>query len=144
MLLQPCLLGGAVSFCRFTFHPVASYMGTTMRQAQPLIAIALAALLALTGHSMAQARSAPGPDGHMILCTGTGPLAVLVDANGQPAGPAHICPDCAMSLFQIAMDAGPDMAAPTAWIKAQAVEFKLIFHTPEARPAMARSPPGGA
>ena len=119
-------------------------MGTTMRQAQPLIAIALTALLALTGHSTAQARSAPGPDGNMILCTGTGPQAVLVDADGQPMGPAHICPDCAMSLFQAMADAGPDMAAPTAWIKAQAVDVTLIFHTPEAGTAVARGPPGRA
>ncbi len=93
---------------------------------------------------MAQARMTPGPKGHIVLCTGTGPLSVLVDAKGQPTGATHICPDCAMSLFQVVTDAGPDMAAPTAWIKAQAVGVTLICHTPKAGPAMARSPPAAA
>lgn len=144
MRLQPCLYGGAVSFCRFTFHPATAYILPKMRKAQPFIAVALSALLVLTGHSMAQARMAPGPQGHIVLCTGTGPLAVLVDVDGQPTGPAHICPDCAISLFQAVVDAGPNMAAPTAWIKAEAVGFKLVFHTPEAGPAVARGPPARA
>ena len=48
---------------------------------------------------MAVMRTMPGPAGEMVLCTGTGPITVLTDENGQPVGPPHICPDCMASLF---------------------------------------------
>ena len=63
------------------------------------LAILLAALLALTGQSMAVARGASSPMGEIVLCTGTGPVMVLVDSEGNPTGPAHYCPDGAMSLM---------------------------------------------
>ena len=66
---------------------------------RPYLGLLLALMLALTGQSMAMARGASSPVGEMELCTGTGPITILVDENGQPTGPAHICPDCALSLF---------------------------------------------
>ncbi len=65
------------------------------------LALALALVLALTGHSMAVARGMPNAVGKIVLCTGTGPIAVLVDEGGQPVGQPHICPDCALSLFDV-------------------------------------------
>lgn len=61
----------------------------------------LAFVLSVTAQSMAIARTSASPTGDMILCTGTGPVTIQVDAEGNPTGPAHICPDCAISIFQM-------------------------------------------
>ncbi|WP_323766721.1 hypothetical protein [Marinovum sp.] len=74
---------------------------------RPLAGLLLALLLSLTGQSMAVARGAAPPVGVMVLCTGAGPLTVLVDETGAPTGPRHLCPECALSLF----DAAPGSAA---------------------------------
>ncbi|SLN59071.1 hypothetical protein PEL8287_03184 [Roseovarius litorisediminis] len=66
---------------------------------RPYLGFALCLMLAITSHSAAVARGAPGPAGQMVLCTGTGPVTVLVDAQGQPTGAVHICPDYALALF---------------------------------------------
>lgn len=63
------------------------------------IAILLVAVLVLTGHSMAVARGMPTASGQMVLCTGEGPLVVPVDEQGNPTGPAHICPDCSLTVL---------------------------------------------
>jgi hypothetical protein len=60
------------------------------------LTILLVLMLVLTGQSMAVARGATGPDGQLVLCTGTGPVAVYVDENGVPIGPPMFCPDCAL------------------------------------------------
>ncbi len=65
---------------------------------RPLCALILALVLTLTGQAMAVARGAPGPAGQMVICSGSGPLTVSVDARGQPVGPRHICPDCLAGL----------------------------------------------
>jgi len=66
---------------------------------KPLLRIYLALMLALTGQSMAVARGYSGPAGQVVLCTGTGPVAVYVDENGVPTGPPAFCPDCALNLL---------------------------------------------
>jgi hypothetical protein len=63
------------------------------------LALSLALLLSLTSQTMATARGAPTPVGQAILCTGSGPVTILVDAEGQPTGQTHICPDCAFSVL---------------------------------------------
>ncbi len=63
------------------------------------IVILLVAVLVLTGHSMSVARGMPVAAGLMELCTGTGPEMTPVDAQGNPTGPAHICPEFSLSLL---------------------------------------------
>lgn len=75
------------------------------------LAITLSLILVLTGQSMAVARGKPDPSGQMVICTGTGPVMISVDARGNPAGPTHICPDAALSLIQADFAASP-MAEP--------------------------------
>ncbi len=69
-----------------------------IRSLRPLAAIALALVLILTAQPMAVARGAPGIAGAVTLCTGTGPVTLLTDAEGQPLSPSHICPDCSLTL----------------------------------------------
>lgn len=71
---------------------------------RPLAGLLLALVLSLTGQTMAVARGAAPAVGVMVLCTGAGPRAVLVDESGAPTGPRHLCPDCALSLLVAAPD----------------------------------------
>ena len=70
-----------------------------MNRLRHSIAILLVAVLVLTGHSMAIARGMPMASDQIELCTGTGPVMMPVDAEGNPTGPAHICPDFSLSLL---------------------------------------------
>lgn len=65
----------------------------------------LAVLLALTSVQMAVARGSAAPAGTMVLCVGGGVVTVSVDAEGNPTGPVHLCPDCVMSLIVALPDA---------------------------------------
>lgn len=70
-----------------------------MSRLRPLAAILLAAMLAFGSGAMAVARGQATAAGAVVLCTGAGIVSVPVDLSGNPVGPAHICPDCALSLF---------------------------------------------
>lgn len=63
------------------------------------IAVLLAFVLGLTSQSMAVARGASAATGQMVLCTGTGPVAIYLDADGQPTSAPHICPDAALNVL---------------------------------------------
>ncbi|WP_284487772.1 hypothetical protein [Sedimentitalea xiamensis] len=82
---------------------------------QEFLGLALVFLLALTGQGMAVARGAGGPSGTLELCTGTGPVTVYTDENGEPTGPPFICPDWALTL--LAHVATPEAASgrPGGW-----------------------------
>ena len=75
-----------------------------------LSALVLALMLALTGQSMAVARGASAAMGQMVLCTGAGPVAIYVDAQGKPTSAPHICPDSALNVAMT--DAVALVAAP--------------------------------
>ncbi len=69
--------------------------------------LVLALMVALTSQSMALARGQMyDASGAMVICTGTGPVSVLVDREGQPVERAPICPDCAFSFLEYAVETG--------------------------------------
>ena len=90
---------------------------------------------------MAVARGLPGPSGQMVICTGTGPVMVSVDADGAPVGTPHICPDAALSLIQAAFDSPvpsrPVTLAPLAYV----TPAKESSQGQDFRQAQARGPP---
>lgn len=59
----------------------------------------LALILALTSQGMAVARGASAATGQMVLCTGAGPVAIYLDADGAPTSAPHICPDSALNVI---------------------------------------------
>lgn len=69
-------------------------------------AILLAAILTATSLSMAVARGQTRIAGEIVICTGYGIATIAVDVNGNPIGPAHICPDMVLGLMA-ALDAAP-------------------------------------
>lgn len=92
----------------------------------------LALVLTVTAQSMAVARSADGPAGQMVLCTGAGPVVIRFDAEGNPVGPPHYCPDCALALF--------DITAPVAAPMAVRVWSDLSLHPVRPMPHLSRVP----
>ncbi|MEQ9695068.1 hypothetical protein [Shimia sp. SDUM112013] len=90
---------------------------------------------------MAIARGMPTASGFMELCIGTGPVMVPVDAEGNPTGPSHICPEFSLSLMDAVAPvpalAAPDESRGRKIGEAYAVSFRVI------RPVetSARAPP---
>lgn len=70
-----------------------------IRAFYPLVALSLALLIGLTGYEAAVARGTAAPVGQMVICTGQGLMTVAVDAEGQPIGPVHVCPDAVLGFF---------------------------------------------
>ncbi len=88
------------------------YIPVMTAMLRPLTAFLMAFALLLMGQGAAVARGLPGPDGSIVICTGSGPVVIFVDAQGEPAAPPHICPDCALSLIQVGHDAALTWRAP--------------------------------
>ena len=59
----------------------------------------MALAIGVTSVQLAAARGQPPAVGMMEICTGTGPIHILVDENGEPTGNIMICPDYAMAFF---------------------------------------------
>ena len=108
-------------------------------------AFLLSLMLVFTGQSMAVARGMPGPHGTIVLCTGQGPVMINVDADGQPLGAPHLCPDGALSLIQAGFD------VPDCWSPLQRASTRAVFDEAGHLSvgaihgiAQARDPPHGA
>jgi hypothetical protein len=106
------------------------------------LALALTLLLALTSQTMAVAQGAPHPVGQAVLCTGTGPVTVLVDAEGQPTGKVHICPDCALGVMDGVLPPQADVSATDHVITTKAPDFTIQNHPSAPSAFAARAPPG--
>lgn len=76
------------------------------------IALMLALMLALTSLSLAVARGQATPAGTIALCSGAGMQMLYVDADGNPTGPPHVCPDGVAALALV------DMNPPAQTIRA--------------------------
>jgi len=113
-----------------------------IRLRQPL-AILLVVVLVLTGHSMAIARGMPLPADQVELCTGSGPVMMAVDGDGNPTGPAHICPDFSLSLLNAV--AVPDVVVRRVEGRGEkiAVPQERVLHVIQAVSTVARGPPLG-
>ena len=107
------------------------------------LVLILSALMVLTSLSMAVARTAPDAAGQMVLCSGEGSVVVRVDEDGQPIGPAHYCPDCAMSALT-----GVEPASNLILLVAQGCSISLVITevqvlTRSTHAAQPRGPPIG-
>ena len=106
------------------------------------LGIALALVMVLAGQALAVARAAPDAAGQIEICTGSGPVTVIVDADGQPTGATHICPECALALFQaITSSDGPLLLRKLRWMPVQTIEFTQHISTASAVSPCARAPP---
>lgn len=69
------------------------------RPFRSLVALALALLMGVTSLGFAAARGQARIAGEIVICTGMGVTVVAVDAQGNPVGTPHICPDMALALL---------------------------------------------
>ena len=86
---------------------------------------ALILVLVLTGQSMAQVRLMPAAVGQMVICTTGGAKAIRIDAQGQPTGGDHICPDCVLAFVHLGAD-GWRLTEPLRALVGQSVHFELL------------------
>lgn len=61
--------------------------------------LGLTLAILLTAQVVGMARGQAQVAGEMVICSGGAVVTVQTDANGNPIGPVHICPDCAMTLL---------------------------------------------
>ncbi len=105
-------------------------------------ALFLALLLAFMGPQFALAR-APAAGDAAVLCIGGGLVQITLDAEGQPTGPGHYCPDCVAFALPEAGGPAPE-AQPAQWqvvIWPQAGTGAAAGFDPRINPA--RAPPAG-
>jgi hypothetical protein len=70
-----------------------------------VLTLTLALLVAMTSQQMAMARGmTKDAADQVVLCTEAGPVTVTLDAQGNPIGPVHICPDCALYFVGLMAD----------------------------------------
>lgn len=102
----------------------------------------LSALIFVTSAQMAVARGHAMMAGQIVICTGYGLKVINVDADNQPIGPVHYCPDCALSFMDLVAPGMPDVRNPS---RVTAVRFTAIHaqsHQPACHLAVpARGPP---
>ena len=71
-----------------------------------LMAVALALVIALTSSHMVLARSQAVAVDRVVICSGYGVMTIDLDADGNPIGPVHLCPEC-MAAHGLAVLADP-------------------------------------
>lgn len=110
---------------------------------RPVFLTALVALsLVISGQAIALAKGASPATGHMVLCTGHGPVVLFTDANGDPTAPPHMCPDCTLAALSAAPEAHAvplaldARARPVVWTQSE-----QAIQTSRSPTTQARAPP---
>ena len=112
-----------------------------MRRFSHIISLCLATLVVLTAQSAALARTMPDATGQMVICTGTGPMMVYVDANGEPTGAPQICPEYALGLIVALESAVLELDAHGVWHRLGALYVGLELSVLRLGTPNARGPP---
>ncbi|SIS67606.1 hypothetical protein [Phaeovulum vinaykumarii] len=113
------------------------------RPARTLFTLLLALVLGATSLTMAVARGQTRAAGEIVICTGYGFSTITVDANGDPVGPVHICPDMVLGLMA-ALDAPPVVfMRPEGRVERLAPPAPHLVRARRATLPRARGPPGG-
>ncbi len=115
----------------------------TTRPMQSLVALVLAVSMTVMGYAAAVARGQTTVDGQvLVLCSGGGLVQVTLDANGEPTGNSHLCPDLAFGLMAALEITPPDVAAPTDVISEALLPLVVAERRDQARVvSQARGPP---
>lgn len=68
---------------------------------RPFTCFAMVLLLGYASVVLASARGQAPAVGELVICSGFGTHIVRVDAQGNPTGPAHVCPDGLASFVSV-------------------------------------------
>lgn len=106
-----------------------------------LVSALLILVLMATSVTMAVARGQVPSGETMVICSGYGTTTISLDADGNPTGPVHPCPECLMGLVAVLASALPALARPDlASHKLAAVKIPPLASR-GMPPARARDPP---
>ena len=64
-----------------------------------ILAVFLSVILVVTSGAMTAARGDAQSGTLMVICTGSGFTAVVLDENGEPVETRQVCPDCALGAL---------------------------------------------
>ena len=109
----------------------------------------MAMVLVLTAQTMAVARGQAVATGEMVISAPPVSWTVQVDAEGNPVGPPHVCPDCVMSLPST-LSSGRNLRLPSSRGHSSLSDMVFPRDGAAARPRQApglppaRGPPVGA
>lgn len=106
-----------------------------------LTCLMLALVIGLTSVQLAAARGQPPAVGTVVICTGTGPVHILVDETGQPTGGVMVCPDYATAFFADIWAEGPVARRVEIWQDIWIVRGAALGARRNPVEAQARGPP---
>lgn len=133
-MLRPRVALFAVGNSRYT-TPMKRHLTTSL-------AWLLSALIFVTSAQMAVARGNAMMAGQIVICNGYGLKVINVDADNQPIGPVHYCPDCALSFMDLVTPGLPDVCDPSRVSAARFAAIHAHPHQPDCHLAVpARGPP---
>jgi len=107
----------------------------------PILAILAALLVALTGQSLAVARGASDVAGQIEICSGSGPVMIYVDADGQPVAAPRYCPEAALSLLATVWVSSAQPAMPQGAARSVQIPVRALEPRPSGQRPKARAPP---
>lgn len=106
----------------------------------PVMGVLLALTLVVGSVGMAVARGQARPVQTLVICTGHDLATITLNADGEPVGPRHLCPDCVPAGLAV-LTVAP---VPTRHMTLTYAEFgaplPLSAFLPRP-PALARGPP---
>lgn len=112
-----------------------------MNRFRPLFAFALVLALSVASVTMAVARGQDAPAGTMVICAGYGVVTLALDAEGNPVGPVHPCPDCLAAHLAIEAPTVPATQRPATRSSHVVLADPALARSRSAPSAHARGPP---
>ncbi|MEC3862600.1 hypothetical protein VK792_15010 [Mesobacterium sp. TK19101] len=112
-----------------------------MRMFPRLGTLLLVLVLALTSQELAVARGASAGVEQITICSAQGLVAIELDADGNPTGPAHICPDGVAALFAGADQPITLQTVALRWAPVVRGDAAQVPQSAEVSAATARGPP---
>lgn len=107
-----------------------------------LFSMLLMLTLGLTSATAGSARGQMRVAGEIVICSGQGVVTISIDAQGNPTGPIHICPDCVLTLLETPEYNLHNVLIQSGWQKiTQRWVHILLPRADLARSPMARGPP---
>ncbi|MDF1620933.1 hypothetical protein [Pseudothioclava nitratireducens] len=101
----------------------------------------MALILAATSLTMAVARGQTRVAGEIVICTGYGMTTITVDANGQPTGPVHLCPDMVLGMMAALDTPPPTFTRPEGLVERVEAPEPVLAAAQSAPDSRARGPP---
>lgn len=131
-------------FCDLQIDQTPAYLAAMRHLIRSYLTLFLVFAITLTAHSAGAAAGMRDAAGQMVICSGSGPVVIYVDADGQPTRAPHDCPDCISAALDVVLPVQhAEHATPEPMRRG---EFFVAIRLQSRMPlqAGARSPPVGS